>query len=161
MTRRRSSTGIVRSLFERQSRLGPVLRPESDMHFTTKLAGICIAAALAITVSASAQTFQKKSDGARPAPNMVTQGGYSSAQQKAGGNKAPAPQVLQPGRPSPRAVPQNSPTAPKGKNMAPLTADDCTDLGGSIELNKLCNSRFSCARTDQSGKTYHVCINGK
>jgi len=130
------------------------------MHFTTKLAGICIAAALAITVSASAQTFQKKSDGARPAPNMVTQGGYSSAQQKAGGNKAPAPQVLQPGRPSPRAVPQNSPTAPKGKN-APLTAQDCTDLGGEIEINSVCNSRFSCVRIDQNGKPHRVCINGK
>ena len=125
------------------------------------LAGLCVLAALAIAASASAQTFQKKPDGAKSAPSKATQGQYSSAQQKAGGNKAPAPQVLQPGKPTPRAVPQNSPTAPKGKNMAPLTAADCTDLGGSIQINTLCNSRFSCARADQSGKTYHVCINGK
>lgn len=122
------------------------------------IVSICLvtAAAIAIAASASAQTFQKKSDGGKSVPMSAQQ--FKMKPQ--GETTAPPPKVLSPTAP---ARPKNMPstTAPKGKNKVPLTAQDCDDLGGQILISTLCKSNFACSHTDQNGKTHSVCIGKK
>jgi hypothetical protein len=149
MTRRRSSTGIVRFRFVR------VDFPGEFMRATTISSCLVIAAAIVIAASASAQTFQKKPDGAKAAP-MIAQ----PLQKKPQGDvKASPPKVLTPTSP---ARPQHtSPTAPKGKNFVPLSAGDCADLGGTVVYLTICKSGQACSRKDENGKTHQVCLHTK
>lgn len=50
------------------------------------------------------------------------------------------------------------PVAQTGGTLAPLTAQECTALGGEVAIASFCNSRQSCQRKDENGKDYEVCL---
>lgn len=50
------------------------------------------------------------------------------------------------------------PVTPTGGVLAPLTAQECKSLGGSVITASVCNSGSSCQRTDQNGTVHEVCL---
>ena len=67
--------------------------------------------------------------------------------------------VLAPGGMS--QAPQGLPTVQTGSVFAPLSAQECKDLGGKVETNSLCNSGKSCQTVDQNMKPHEVCLSAK
>ena len=64
--------------------------------------------------------------------------------------------VLAPGGMS--QAPQGLPTVQTGSVFAPLSSQECKDLGGKVETNSLCNSGKSCQTVDQNLKPHEVCL---
>jgi hypothetical protein len=105
------------------------------MRFAIKLAGPCLAATLAASASASAQTLQKKSVGTFSSGWTIVTPGYVF-----------------------RADPKSSPRAPRPTAVLPLTAGECTRLGGKVSIFGICKSGKVCTREDENGKKHQVCV---
>jgi hypothetical protein len=54
-----------------------------------------------------------------------------------------------------------TPVVQTGGVLAPLTAQECTKLGGSVITNSVCNSKNSCQRVDENGTVHEVCLSAK
>ncbi|HZP19728.1 MAG TPA: hypothetical protein VFB16_05910 [Bauldia sp.] len=61
----------------------------------------------------------------------------------------------QTGKPKPGGSIQ---VTPAGGTYAPLTAQECKTLGGSVISASVCNSGSSCQRVDQNGTVHEVCL---
>jgi len=69
--------------------------------------------------------------------------------------------TLKPGVLAPRTVSPNLPTVQTGTILAPLSAQECKDLGGEVGIAGICKSGQSCQRKDEDGKTHEVCLSAK
>jgi hypothetical protein len=111
------------------------------MRVMTILAAICFAVAFALSTSVSAQTERNRPAGTAGAPVQ-------------GGTMAP---------PATAAPPSTGPTrpvrAPGGVNVAPLTANDCSNLGGTVKDGvTACLSGKACQTTGEDKQVHAVCI---
>jgi hypothetical protein len=101
------------------------------------LAGVCFIT-FALTVSAAAQTEQRRPSGPAVGPSQ-------------GGTMAP-----------PGAQKPVGPTRPAGPVRAtPLTEGECTTLGGTITTDLppgVCNSGKACHTVDENKQVHNVCI---
>ena len=57
-----------------------------------------------------------------------------------------------------RSDQKTSPRAPRPPSAAPLTASECTKLGGQVGGLFACKSGKVCTRTDENGKEHRVCV---
>lgn len=53
------------------------------------------------------------------------------------------------------------PASQIGDTLAPLSAQECTKLGGKVITNTVCNSGSSCERVDQNHNVHEVCLSAK
>jgi hypothetical protein len=104
------------------------------MRFASKLTALCIAATLAASTAASAQSLQQ-SGGTFSSGWTVATPGYVF-----------------------RSDPKTSPRAPRPTAVVPLTSSECTKLGGQVGGLFACKSGKVCTRTDENGKEHRVCI---
>ena len=115
------------------------------MRVTAIVVGICMAVASARTTFVSAQTEQRKPVGTAGAPVQ-------------GGTMAPP---ATPGKPMGPTRPVKTP----GKMTAtPLTASECSALGGKVwtaQAAGICNSGKYCETTDQNGAKHAACITAR
>ena len=50
------------------------------------------------------------------------------------------------------------PASQVGGVLAPLSASECTALGGEVMINSICKSKQSCHRRDEDNKLHEVCL---
>ena len=84
---------------------------------------------------------------------MLAATGAEAASSAAGQTTLEPGGVLAPRSPAPKL-----PTVQTGSVLAPLSAQECKDLGGEVTIAGICKSGQSCQRKDEDGKTHEVCL---
>jgi len=60
---------------------------------------------------------------------------------------------------APKTASQSTlPASQAGGVLAPLSASECTALGGEVAINSICKSKQSCQRRDEDNKLHEVCL---
>jgi hypothetical protein len=109
-----------------------------NMRMTTVFLSACFAVAFAVATTASAQTVQNKAAG-------------TTSDQAQAGTMAPSPGTKpKDARPS-RVI--------NAGTVAPLTEQDCTDMGGTVKgVASICLSEQACFTKGEAGDSHTVCI---
>ena len=112
------------------------------MRVLSLLTGLCFAIAVAIATSGAALSEENKSSGTAVAPAQ---------------GQAVAPTTS--GKP---AGPVGPGKVTGGTTVAPLTQQECTNLGGTVlgtvKIVSACLSGQACQTTGEDGKVHAVCI---